>query len=317
MAPFRIAIVGLGAIGTSIGLALKQASTDIEIIGHDKDHTRAGAAAKRGAVNRADWNLISACEDAEVIILAMPVSGIADTLKALAPYLTERNIVTDTASVKSPVMAWAAEHLPPAVSFVGGNPIIRRVAHGQEDADPNLFVNAVYCLTPAPSATPQALETVADLVTALGAKPYFLDAAEHDGLIAAVGYLPFILAAILMLRVETSASHRELIRLSGVAFESAIDALGGDISEKRDLCLLGKSNIARWLDAYMESLRDFRELLDRADGEALETTFKTASEARQKWLTGSDEGGIATDYSEFSLRQMLLGSAFRPPKSRK
>lgn len=316
MAPFRIAIVGLGAIGTSIGLALKHSDADIEIIGHDKDHAIAGAAAKRGAVDRADWNLISACEDAEVIILAVPISDIAGTLKALAPYLTERNIVTDTAAVKSPVMAWAAEHLPAAVSFVGGNPIIRRAAHGQDDADPNLFVDAVYCLTPAPTATSQALETVADLVTALGAKPYFMDAAEHDGLIAAVGHLPFILAATLMLQVETSTSHRELIRLSGAAFESAINALGGDMGEKRDLCLMDRGNITRWLDGYMESLRDFRELIDCADGEAIEATFKTASEARQKWLTRSEESGVATDYSEFSLRQMLLGSTFRYPKPR-
>lgn len=316
MAPFRIAIVGLGAIGTSIGLALKQAGGDIEIIGHDKDHATAGAAAKRGAVDRADWNLISACEEAEVIILALPLSGIADTLKALAPYLTGRNIVTDTASVKSPVMAWAAEHLTPAVSFVGGNPIIRRVAHGQDAADPDLFVNAVYCLTPAPSATSQALETVTDLVTALGAKPYFMDAAEHDGLVAAVGYLPFILAATLMLRVETSATRRELIRLSGAAFESATDALGGDAGENRDLCLMSSSNITRWLDGYIESLRDFRELIERADGEALEAAFKTASEARQKWLTGDAESSVATDYSEFTLTQMLLGSTFRSPKSK-
>src|SRR5512135_1823647 len=107
MAKPRITIVGLGRIGGSIGLALKQANADLEIIGHDKDSRTAGLAQKRGAVDKTEWNLLNACDGAGLVVLALPLGAIRDTLKVLGNELQPGVIVTDTATTKTPVLEWA------------------------------------------------------------------------------------------------------------------------------------------------------------------------------------------------------------------
>ena len=104
MAKSRITIIGLGLIGGSIGLALKKAKVDVEIVGHDKDSGVANRAQKRGAVDRTDWNLHGACDGASLIFLAIPLAGIKDTLAALGTSLGSGVIVSDTATSKAPVM---------------------------------------------------------------------------------------------------------------------------------------------------------------------------------------------------------------------
>ncbi len=120
----RITIIGLGLIGASIGLALSREQRDFEIVGHDKSPAAAGQAKKLQAVDKTDWNLISACEGAGLVILALPLGAIRETMQALAGELAAGAVVLDTASVKAPVQAWADELLPPTVTFVGTHPIV-------------------------------------------------------------------------------------------------------------------------------------------------------------------------------------------------
>ena len=112
----QVAIVGTGCIGTSIGLALSQSDQPFYIVGHDKDLSHAKTARKLKAVDKTDWNLIGACEGADVIVLAIPMNGIEDTLRAVAPHLKEGCVVTDTATLKGQVVTWAEEILPETVS---------------------------------------------------------------------------------------------------------------------------------------------------------------------------------------------------------
>src|SRR5574341_923228 len=146
----RVTIVGLGLIGGSMGLALKKSGIDLEIVGHDKDSSAANRAQKRGAVDTTKWNLIDACEGAGLIILAIPLDGIRDTLIALKPYLEPGVIVSDTATTKVPLIKWAAQ-LPEGVHLIGGDPVLkpsRAPGHGIDAADADLFQGATYCLTP-------------------------------------------------------------------------------------------------------------------------------------------------------------------------
>src|SRR5512140_3676546 len=163
MAKSRITIVGLGLIGGSIGLALKKAKVDTEIVGHDKNSDVARRALKMGAVDKTEWNLPSSCEGASMVILALPLDGVRETLPAISPVLTPGVIVTDTATSKAPVMEWA-KALPEGVHFVGGDPGLspRRggSARGIDAASADLFQGATYSLTASISAAPSAIETM-------------------------------------------------------------------------------------------------------------------------------------------------------------
>ncbi len=286
----RVAIVGLGLIGTSIGLALRRSRPNFEVVGHDREPLAAGQARKMGAVDKTEWNLITACEMANLIVLAIPVSGIRLTLESLAPYLQPGCLLTDTATLKEPVVRWAEELLPDTVSFVGGDPVVDVGGSGPEAASADLFQGALYCLTPSATASPEAVSVVSDLVHILGAKPYFLDAAEHDGLMAGVEHLPAILAAALMQTAAASPSWREMRKLAGGAFQRVTELASDDAALYRDLCLSNGPNVLRWIDALVEKLQQLRTLVAGEDGERLEKVFDEALAVRAKWLHDKAQG---------------------------
>jgi len=321
----RIAVIGLGLVGSSIGLALKKKGTGLprrggteylEIVGHDKDHEAARRAHKGGCVDRTEWNLISACDGADLVVISTPLAGIKSTLEAIAGELKEGCVVTDTASLKVPVLNWAREFLPATVHFVGGHPIVRR---GQADAaEPaaDLFAEAVYCLTPATNAPPAALQRVSDLAETIGARPYYMDAAEHDGLIAVVEQVPLLMGLALLDVASSSPSHREIARLSSAAFSRVIEPLTGDARKLGEVCGVNGANVARWLDSLLSRLSTLRESVANQDSASLQEVFARALEARVAWARGESEGG-ETDYSDFSMTRMMMGDMFRPRPDQK
>jgi len=119
MAEAAITIIGLGKLGSSIGLALKTPELDFEVIGHDKDGEVSKRARTMGAVDRTSWNLLAACEQADIVVLAIPFDQVRETLKAIGPELRPGCVVLDTSPLKQPVMAWAAEYLGEGIHFVG------------------------------------------------------------------------------------------------------------------------------------------------------------------------------------------------------
>ncbi|MBI5650478.1 MAG: prephenate dehydrogenase/arogenate dehydrogenase family protein [Chloroflexi bacterium] len=323
MAKSRIAIVGLGLLGGSIGLALKKANLDLEIIGHDKDPGVSARAQKRGAVDATKWNLIDACEGAGLIVLALALDGIKDTLSALKPYLAPGVIVTDTAATKLPVLEWAKD-LPTGVHFVGGDPILKPTraldTRGIDSADANLFSGATYCLVAATSAGSQAVDTVANFVTMLGAKPYFIDAAEHDGLMTGVHHLPALLATALASATMTSAGWRELGKLAGADFRAATELAPDDERAARAQFIAHRADLLRWIDATSEHLKHLRALIEREDAAALEALIKTIANERAKWLSGNldaTESSVDLNAAQFSPSRMFLGGLADVGKKRK
>ena len=307
----HITIVGLGLIGGSIGLALRQAGNDYEVVGHDREHAVAGQARKLGAVSKTEWNLISACEGADLIIIATPVVAIKETLTAIAPYLKPGCLVTDTGSIKGPVVAWAKEILPDTVNFVGGNPIVSQegsLPTGIEGARADLFQGGLYCLTPLPEAAPQAVQLATDLVHLLGARPFFLDAAEHDGLVAGVDHLPFVLSAALLGTTIQSPAWREMRKLAGDAFQSVTRFSSSDAAIYRDACLTNGENIVRWIDACLARLEELREVIAAQEAEKLEGTFEEAMSVRDRWLRDKADGRweLAEEISASSPQQGFL-----------
>lgn len=292
MTNFTITVVGAGVIGTSIGLALKQGKEPPRLLVHDKELTTAKAAVKLGAFDAAEWNLVNACEKADLIILAIPINGIRFTLEAIAPYLKQGAVISDTASSKTPVLDWATTLLPAHAHFVGGNPIVHPNGSGHEYARADLFNRRLYCLTPAASANEQAVQLMVGLVSLLGAEPYFLDAAEHDGLLTAVEHLPRLVSAALLRALSGPGSWRELRKLAGGMFEQASAGAAGDPDAIKDSFLANRDTLLHWLDAFVAQMQEFRGLLadEATPEETLARWLDKALVERHNWLVDYQQG---------------------------
>jgi len=273
---FQTTIVGLGLLGSSIGLALRGTAASIEIVGHDKDSGAAKRAYKDGCVDRTEWNLINACDGADLVVISTALAEIKSTLAAIGLHLKEGCVVTDTASLKVPVLGWARQSLPATVHFVGGHPIIDKPVPDRLTPAADLLTGAVYCLIPDTDTPPEALQAASDLAEAVGARTYYLDAAEHDGLIAAVGQVPLLLALALQAMAAANPSRREMIYLSGVDFASVTQLLTRDAETLTEMCRLNAPNVTRWLDTVLSHLSYLRELLTKQDVEALQRAFAAA-----------------------------------------
>jgi prephenate dehydrogenase len=281
MAP-RITIVGTGLIGASLGLALKKAKLGYEIVGHDKSTAAANKAKKLGAVDRTEWNLINAVEGAGLVILAIPVDAIKPTLEAIAPYLSEGVVVTDTASTKQVVLDWAKNVLPSGVNFVGGHPLVGSDAASADAASADLFTGATYCLIPGAGAQPEAVQLLVGLASTVGAEPFFPDATEHDNFQAAVADLPLLLAAALMGMAASSPANREIRKMAGADFRKATALADADAKTSAQICAANRDGILRWMDAYVDELARLRGLV-AAGGPELQVVFEHAATSRAQW----------------------------------
>ena len=282
--PVQITVVGTGCIGASIGLALHQAAQPLLVVGHDKQPNNAGAARKLKAVDRTDWNLPNACENADVIVLALPLNAIEETLKAIAPCLKEGCVIADTAILKQPVLTWAEQLLPDTVSFVGGDPLVTAAAAGPAAARADLFQGSLFCVTPSPRAHPDAVSLVSSLVSLLGARPFFLDAAEHDGLMAGAVQLPQAMALALWRSAVADPGWRDMRKMAGGEYDALGALMGEDADPLAGALLSNRGHVLPWLDAYMDQLRALRKMLAEGTPESLSQFGEQAMDARRQWL---------------------------------
>lgn len=286
----QIAIIGMGMIGTSLGMALRNADEQasrlgaLHISGFDRERTTLSAARGRLAVDREATSLADAVGEAQIVVLAVPVLALHGLLSELAPLLAPGTVVTDVCSTKAEVMAWARELLPRTVDFVGGHPMAGRERTGPAAADPALLKEAIYCLTVPADARPQAIEAVEALVETAGAKPYYIDPAEHDSYVAGISHLPFLLSAALVDLVSSGGAWREMQTLAASGFRDTTRLASGSPEMHRDICMTNRVALQHWLDRMLQSLSDVREQLDSGDQAAIEALFARAYERREEWL---------------------------------
>jgi prephenate dehydrogenase len=280
----RIAIIGLGLIGGSLGLALKQVKwRDAELIGYARHPETASLARKAGAFDKVELKLDKAVKDADIIIVATPVLAVRDIFIRIAPELPDGSIVTDTASTKLEIIRWAQELLPSSINFIGGHPMAGKETSSIKVATADLFHKCTYCLTPLPQTRPTATRTISDMVKALGAVPLLIEAEEHDRLVAGISHLPLLLSAALVLATSKNRSWPKMSRLAASGYRDLTRLASGNPELGAHICLSNQAAIVAWIDTFIEELQKLRKLV--ADGsEEIERALATANEARQKWL---------------------------------
>lgn len=265
----QVTIIGLGLIGGSMGLALKRWSREnksgLVIVGFDEQVSRQNQAKKMGAIDKSEWSLGKAVSDADIVVLATPVQAMKQLMEDIADDLKAGAIVTDTGSTKVDVMEWARS-LPTTVSFVGGHPMAGK-AESLDAADADLFKGSTWVVSPSVTAQEEAIRNVLGIIAAVGAESYFVDPVEHDSFVAAVSHLPFLSAAALIHGITSDPAWRDMRSLASSGLRDTTRLALGNPKMHRDIAITNRDAICRWIDQYIDSLRDVQALVaDTSEG---------------------------------------------------
>ena len=280
----RVAILGLGLIGGSLGLALKRKNwQSAEIIGWVRRLETGQAALKIKAIDAFELSLEKVVQGTDIVLIATPVLAIKEIFYQIAPHLQDNCIVTDVASTKLEVIRWAQELLPPKVSFLGGHPMAGKETFGLEAADANLFYGCVYCLVQGSHTSPTVMQIIKNMVETIGAIPLPIDAQEHDNLVAGISHLPLLLSAALVLATTKNTSWPQMSRLASSGYRDLTRLASGNPEMNASICLTNQSSILYWIDIFTEELQKLRGLIGNNDT-GIQNALNIAKEARTKWL---------------------------------
>ena len=315
----KVAIIGMGLIGTSIGLGLRDwagrergNAGKLRVVGFDIDMAQQQQAKKMKATDDMSWDMPSVVKDADLVVVAVPVGAVPQVFETIGDHLKHGSVVTDVCSTKGQVLRWAKELLPTTCSFVGGHPMAGKT-QSTEAAEATLFTGATWCVCPSVRASETAVQTVLGMIAALGAEAQFIDADEHDGFVGAVSHLPFILSSALMTTVSASPAWRDMKLLSASGFRDTSRLAAGSPDMYRDICVTNRDSILRWLDEYMVTLQQIRALVaDQGpeQGERLHAYFTKARDARADWATAERTDGQLAQETEAELSKTALTNQF-------
>jgi prephenate dehydrogenase/uncharacterized protein (DUF952 family) len=277
--PFRrVAIAGIGLIGGSIALAIRDRWPSAHIVGIDTPsvltHARTSGALDDGLPS------VAALEDADLVVLAAPVRQNARLLTQLPERIVSGALLTDVGGTKRDIVG-AARRLPPGTRFIGGHPIGGAERGGFGFARPDLFQNRPWILTPVPGTDAGALAALRAFVAALGARPIIMEPAEHDRVMAFVSHLPQLAASALMDTVG-GAVARDGLAVAGRGLVDTTRLASSPADVWRDICATNADVISSALDLLIDRLSDLRGDLHR--GDALEAVFGGAARWRAELM---------------------------------
>jgi prephenate dehydrogenase len=278
----RLAVLGVGLIGGSVALALKQAGQVGTVIGVGRNPRALDTAIKLGAIDQAA-DVKQAVSTADMVLLATPVGQFPSIMQALVPYLKPDAIITDAGSTKRDVAASAREHLGKSLSrFVPAHPIAGAEKSGVGAAKADMFLGKHVVLTPLPETSPDAIELVEAMWQACGAKISQMTPLMHDQVFAAVSHLPHLLAFALVAEFANRSNAEQLFEYAAGGFRDFTRIAGSSPEMWRDISLANKQPLLKELKAYQDQIVYLAALLERGDGDALNDLFQQASAARNK-----------------------------------
>ena len=263
LADMRVAILGLGLMGSSFALALRRARPDVEIVGGDVDAATTRRAVALGLVEAGDPLT------ADVVVLAVPILALPEVLAGLHGH---RGVVTDMASTKTQVMRWAAGA---GIDLVGGHPMCGREQAGIESAEPDMFAGAPWVLT-------RDEPLVTELVVAVGARPIFLDAERHDRLVAGVSHAAFVLSTAYVLALAGDPDWEAMREVAGSGFRDVSRLAAGDPGLYAAISRTNREAVTESVRAVEAALARLRHHLEAGDGRLMEL-FEEARQVREGW----------------------------------
>lgn len=316
--PF-ITIIGLGSTGNSLGLALRREPGDFEVVGHDKSNDADVEARRLKSVDRTEWNLHRAVEGSSLVVLALPLTEVDETLGHIAEDLAPNSLVLAVGSLLQPLVESAQKNLPNHSRFVAGH-AVRNIAAGTTVSG-NAFDNATFALAAAATTDPAAIELASDFVERIGAVPQYTEPYEHDGVMALVEQLPQFVATALTSLSTSATGWRDSRRLAGNAYANATD-LGSNAAHLFRAFNENRTNLIRRVEELQGELDRLLQMLstdvapDSADEPhpllvELENTVATRTEwENQSRAAHWDDPNALNQTSEAPsfMRQLFMGN---------
>jgi prephenate dehydrogenase len=297
--PTKIAVLGVGLIGGSIGLAARR-RLEAEVVGCGRNPANLERAVELGAIDRAA-PLAEACADADVVFCAGPVAALpAQAREALAACGPDA-VVTDVGSTKGELVAAVGDD----ERFIGGHPLAGAETAGVENAREDLFEGARWYLTPTERSSGLLYDRLQRTISGLGARPQAIDPAAHDRLMATVSHLPHVLANVLASEAAESLT-RDSERLPdvGPSFRDATRVAGSNPAIWADIFASNREAVADSVDAVAGRLREASELIRSGDRQSVAVWHAAAGADRRRLLEAESEAG--------SLRELRIVVANRP-----
>lgn len=274
----KVAIIGVGLIGGSLGLALKEKRIAKKIIGVGRREESLKIALDRNEVDEVTTDLVSGVKDADLVVIATPLEITVETFKKIIPCLKEGCVITDVGSVKGPILKGIDSPF-----FVGGHPLAGSEERGPQAARAGLFKEATVVLTPVEKTDEKALTLVKGMWQDLGAKVLFLSPEVHDELVAFTSHLPHVLATSLTnLIAELAEKEERILSLMGEGFRDTTRIAASPPSMWKEICLTNREEISKAIKRFKEILSEMEGALSRGEGDNLLHKFEKAKETRDK-----------------------------------
>jgi prephenate dehydrogenase len=273
----KIAIVGTGLIGGSLGLALHGAPGVERIIGIDNDNESLQRALEIGAIDQIA-TLEEGIVQADIVFLCSPLEAFPFLIEKMAQYIRIGTIVTDVGSTKLMVMEWM-ENLPEGVHIIGGHPMAGSEIKGIQGADGYLFENAVYVLTPKPTVPQEAVQQLTELLAVTGAKIKIMDAHMHDEMVALVSHIPHLAAVSL---VNLTEGRPDLLMMAAGGFRDTTRVASSNPSLWKGILVTNRAAIIEGLDQYIASLTRLSWALKKNDHGVLLEELTRAQAIREE-----------------------------------
>ncbi|MBV9801714.1 MAG: prephenate dehydrogenase/arogenate dehydrogenase family protein [Solirubrobacterales bacterium] len=282
----RIALVGVGLIGGSIGLAARQ-RLNATVSGYDTSTRALELARERGAVDRACAEIGDAVRDAEAVFVAVPVGALRATVTAVLDAAGSDCVISDVGSTKRTVVGAFGDP-----RFVGGHPLAGAETSGVQHARADLFDGATWYLTPTPTTGGILYERLHRLLHSLGARPVAIEPEIHDTILATVSHLPHVLANVLVSQAaDTLAAGGERLPATGPSFRDATRVAGASSGIWTDIYLSNRDALAARIDDTITRLNDVRDALEAADAARITDWNDGAAEDRRRLLEAQLAGG--------------------------
>jgi prephenate dehydrogenase len=283
----RIAVLGVGLIGGSIGLAARR-RLDAEVVGCGRSPERLRRAVELGAIDRGAGSLAEACGGADLVFCCAPVAVLPEQAREALAAAGPETAVTDVGSTKGGLVAAVGED----ERFIGGHPLAGAETAGVENAREDLFEGARWYLTPTERSSGLLYDRLQRALSALGARPQAIDPGSHDRLMATVSHMPHVLAnALASEGAESLTQGSERLPDVGPSFRDATRVAGSNPAIWADIFASNSEAVAESVDSVAKRLAQAAELIRAGDHEALAAWHAGAGEDRRRLLEAESEAG--------------------------
>ncbi len=283
----KLVVIGVGLIGGSFALALKQAGVVRRVVGIGRQPGNIARALELNVIDEAGSLDEPTLRDARLVMLAMPVGQMLPVMRAISPLLADGSVVSDAGSTKQDVVRYARGAFGDAIGqFVPGHPIAGTENSGAAAAFADLYRERKVVLTPVPENSADTVGFMEAAWAACGAQLHLMHPEEHDSIFATVSHLPHLLAYALVDQVAAQSNADQLFSYAAGGFRDFTRIASSHPEMWRDICIANRAALSSELDLYRRKLAELQAMLARADAAKLEGVFSRAREAREKWLKG-------------------------------